>query len=1281
MHAELRPRDSLSVRSDDERRLVKQLVARYRALPEEQKRQLPALLNAVGKLEVAAGSFESAELDFAALAGLVKEPRAQAEAHYNASRAALEARDWTTALREILQAARIDARRFAPFPLGKYTPQRILGAGGFGVAFLCTHKYMEKPVVVKTLLDDLDRGIDQLFSEAQALRRLNHPSIVRVQDCGYTDAANRARPFLVMDYFPGCTLEEHIRQGGVLTLKRFLPLARRVAEALQAAHAEKVLHRDVKPGNLLVRAEGSSAVLEVQLIDFGLALRQSVLAKSAQRSGTLMGASIAGTLDYAAPEQMGKLPGTAVGPYSDVYGFGKTCCTALFGTTQPVLKHWQSIPEPLADLLGRCLADLPGERPADFTAVLRCLNGLEAVPAAAKPAPRRPAAPPAHQPEERERERRKQAVQTQRRADPRPRRPSHDEEEDEEERERPRRGLAAVPPWAWAVVGGGVLCLLGLILAVAGVLSSDRSKAAADGSGGPAAEAPADDTPPAPGRWPIPPPAPAGRRVYLADLKETMAPMPPPFWKFTKGTHLGDPARSRISLGDVKARKGLGTHPPQGGAAVVKYDIPSADSFWAVVGINDSSGPFGAFADVFFEVYGDGSRLWRSKPLRRPGAYDVCQVSLKGVKELELRVPAPQGSYNGAHAVWFDPYIIRAAGQGQPDSAEPPPPRIVREGTRVYLVDLAALEPGEEKTALGKGTVSGDDRTPIRVNGTEYPRGLGVPLAPTGEGSVSYALAKKATAFQVKVAIDDSYAHARPATFEVVGDGKVLWKSDPVVRTQPQSCLVDVTGVEVLELRASARRFGRGPRPVLLDPCVWRPDGVRLPREPAPIAVVKEGAITWKDGRAYLSDLKEFDVKPGPWPFSKNGATGDNGQQSILVAGKRAAKGLSMHPPSDDFSRVRYRLGGKAALFEATAALDDSVFLFGVVGFEVLGDGKLLWKSEPMRRKGMPQSCRVRVKGVDVLELRTTVQGNQTGAHAVWVDPVLLRSDKGIPLVEVPPGTPEAKVAWKGTRAYLSDLEEFDVKSGPWPFMKNGHHGEGGKWTITVKGKQSHKGLSMAPPSDGSSRARYRLGKQAVALETSAALDDQATTVFGAVTFEVVGDGTVLWKSTPLRARGMPEHCRVSLKGVEVLELRATVQGSYFGAQAVWIDPVIFRPSEESPAVGEWKVGPGRRLADLSVRTLCEGGGFLPLLANAADGKSFYTLEPGGVLRRIDWQTLKETNRVELVHPALSLAVSQRGVLVLLETPQIELWLLDPLTLAKRKRTLGANRSQNSGPC
>src|SRR5262249_18304227 len=151
-------RDSVSIRTEGERRLVREVLERYRCLPESQRRQRPALLNAVGKLELAAGDFEAAGQAFSAVADLVTDKQARAEALFNAYRAALERRDWWMALEHLRAAIELDAERFAPFPQDKYQPQRILGAGGFGVVFLCQHRFSGGPVVVKALSgEDLGR--------------------------------------------------------------------------------------------------------------------------------------------------------------------------------------------------------------------------------------------------------------------------------------------------------------------------------------------------------------------------------------------------------------------------------------------------------------------------------------------------------------------------------------------------------------------------------------------------------------------------------------------------------------------------------------------------------------------------------------------------------------------------------------------------------------------------------------------------------------------------------------------------------------------------------------------------------------------------------------------------------------------------------------------------------------------------------------------------------------------------------------------------------------------
>lgn len=375
---QLNPGDSLSIRNDAERKAVRELIAQYRSLPEEKRRELPALLNAMGKLEVVSGDFESAQRDFEQLADIVADPHAQAEAHANAYQAALEQRDWAGALQFLLKAAELDPEHFELFPLGKYAVERILGAGGFGVAFLCRNRLSGSRVVIKSVrTDGLDRDLTEVFREAQALESLDHPSIIRLRDCDYADTRH-TRPYIVMDYFEGPTLHDYVAEHGPLASADAIAVASMVAEGLKAAHARGILHRDIKPGNLLVR--GDEPAWQVKVIDFGLAMRSGTLESTArsQRDNTVTGESIAGTIDYAAPEQMGRLSGVAVGPYSDVYGFGKTCCYALFQTPQPTWQHWKQLAPPLAELLSKCLEEDPQQRPQDFAAVLDRLQKLQA---------------------------------------------------------------------------------------------------------------------------------------------------------------------------------------------------------------------------------------------------------------------------------------------------------------------------------------------------------------------------------------------------------------------------------------------------------------------------------------------------------------------------------------------------------------------------------------------------------------------------------------------------------------------------------------------------------------------------------------------------------------------------------------------------------------------------------------------------------------------------------------------------------------------------------------
>ena len=376
----VQPRDSLSIRTDQERELVKGLLHRYRGLPEGQRVATPALLNGVSQLVLAAGDPLNAQRGFAAVASLTNDPRAQAEAHYNAYRAALVGGRNDEAWPELQQALVRDPVRFAPFPLDQYEPLSILGAGGFGVTFLCRHKLMGNKLAVKALVrEDLERNVSSVFQEATLLDQLHHPAIIQLKHCGYADAA-QTRPYVAMEYFEGQTLEQSVRINGPLPWPDFKDVALKVAGGLAAAHEKKILHRDVKPANLLLRKMNFR--WEVRLIDFGLALNQAAIDAA---STIKQGYGMTGTLDYAAPEQLGKVIGVQIGPPADVYGFARTCCFALFGTAQPSHKHWLMVSPGMRKLLDDCLAEKPTDRLQSFAAVLERLPGVHG--------PRRPRNP------------------------------------------------------------------------------------------------------------------------------------------------------------------------------------------------------------------------------------------------------------------------------------------------------------------------------------------------------------------------------------------------------------------------------------------------------------------------------------------------------------------------------------------------------------------------------------------------------------------------------------------------------------------------------------------------------------------------------------------------------------------------------------------------------------------------------------------------------------------------------------------------------------------------
>lgn len=182
---------------------------------------------------------------------------------------------------------------------GNYELTRLLGEGSFAQVYLGEHIYLNTPAAVKILSAQEKDNLELFRTEARTIARLVHPNIVRVLEFGVEGDI----PFLVLDYAPKGTLRQRYPKGTLLAIPTVVSYTKQVAEALQYAHDERVVHRDVKPENLLLGRNE-----EVLLSDFGVALMAQALRSTRQRD-------VAGTPAYMAPEQLQGRPR----PTSDQY--------------------------------------------------------------------------------------------------------------------------------------------------------------------------------------------------------------------------------------------------------------------------------------------------------------------------------------------------------------------------------------------------------------------------------------------------------------------------------------------------------------------------------------------------------------------------------------------------------------------------------------------------------------------------------------------------------------------------------------------------------------------------------------------------------------------------------------------------------------------------------------------------------------------------------------------------------------------------------------------------
>ncbi|HEY8547302.1 MAG TPA: serine/threonine-protein kinase, partial [Acidimicrobiales bacterium] len=202
---------------------------------------------------------------------------------------------------------------------GRYRRERVLGRGGMGVVWRATDTLIERPVALKELRppagDDSPSFVERALREARNAGRLNHPGIVGVHDVIAPAAGADPVVYLVMELVEAPSLAEVLDREGPLPPARVAALGAGILDALTAAHAMGVVHRDVKPGNVLV-LDGD----RVKLTDFGIAL--------AAEDSRLTSTGVVGTHAYLAPECFDQGP---VGPATDLWALGATLFHAVAG--------------------------------------------------------------------------------------------------------------------------------------------------------------------------------------------------------------------------------------------------------------------------------------------------------------------------------------------------------------------------------------------------------------------------------------------------------------------------------------------------------------------------------------------------------------------------------------------------------------------------------------------------------------------------------------------------------------------------------------------------------------------------------------------------------------------------------------------------------------------------------------------------------------------------------------------------------------------------------------
>lgn len=287
---------------------------------------------------------------------------------------------------EVLERRIDDREQLDKVFLGRYQVVDVLGEGGMGTVFRAWDPVLQRPVALKTVrvsktLDDSQHGerVAALLGEAVTIARINHPNVVAVFDV----QQERSAGFIAMELVDGPTLEAYQSDRGPLEVQELLPLAVAMASGLRAAHAQSIVHHDVKPGNILLGWDGS-----IKVVDFGIARFASELAPESGK--------IFGTPGYLPPEA---ITGRGYAEPGDWFSFGVILYECLTGhrlyrgshmrevlintvrqDVTPIQAHRPDVPDALAELIDGLLEKQPSRRSGRAQNLVPRLEALSSEP-------------------------------------------------------------------------------------------------------------------------------------------------------------------------------------------------------------------------------------------------------------------------------------------------------------------------------------------------------------------------------------------------------------------------------------------------------------------------------------------------------------------------------------------------------------------------------------------------------------------------------------------------------------------------------------------------------------------------------------------------------------------------------------------------------------------------------------------------------------------------------------------------------------------------------------